>query len=200
MAATLGGMMRAPMMAVVFAFELTHDANALLPLLAAAAVAYGFTVLTMRRSILTEKIARRGHHIYREYGIDPLERHSVAEVMSAQVPSASTPPRRWQTCWPKYFGAAQRHRAYPVLRDGAVIGMLDRDALEAAGAGEQGRRSVRRQRAGGGPAWRNLPRRGDPAGRARTRTPAGGGRRRQPPPGGRGQPQRPDPLDPAAAR
>jgi H+/Cl- antiporter ClcA len=84
MAATLGGMMRAPVMATVFAFELTHDANALLPLLAAAAGAYGFTVLTMGRSILTEKIARRGHHIYREYGIDPLERHSVAEVMTAQ--------------------------------------------------------------------------------------------------------------------
>ncbi len=58
MAATLGGMMRAPIMATVFAFELTHDANVLLPLLMASAVAYGFTVLLMRRSILTEKIAR----------------------------------------------------------------------------------------------------------------------------------------------
>jgi H+/Cl- antiporter ClcA len=61
----------------MFAFELTHDANALLPLLTASAVAYGFTVLTMPRSILTEKIARRGYHIYSEYGIDPLERHNV---------------------------------------------------------------------------------------------------------------------------
>jgi H+/Cl- antiporter ClcA len=77
MAATLGGMMRAPIMSVMFAFELTHDANALLPLLTASAVAYGFTVLTMPRSILTEKIARRGYHIYSEYGIDPLERHNV---------------------------------------------------------------------------------------------------------------------------
>jgi len=89
MAATLGGMMRAPVMATVFAFELTHDANALLPLMAACAGAYGFTVLTMGRSILTEKIARRGHHIYREYGIDPLERHSVAEVMTAQSVDAA---------------------------------------------------------------------------------------------------------------
>jgi hypothetical protein len=72
MAATLGGMMRAPVMSVMFALELTQDVNALLPLLIASAVAYGFTVLTMPRSILTEKIARRGHHIYREYGIDPL--------------------------------------------------------------------------------------------------------------------------------
>ena len=82
MAATLGGMMRAPIMSVMFGFELTHDVDALLPMLVASAVAYGFTVLTMSRSILTEKIARRGRHALREYGIDPLERHAVAEVMT----------------------------------------------------------------------------------------------------------------------
>jgi H+/Cl- antiporter ClcA/CBS domain-containing protein len=128
MAATLGGMMRAPVMAVVFAFELTHDANALLPLLAAAAGAYGFTVLTMGRSILTEKIARRGHHIYREYGIDPLERHSVAEVMSADVhhiDAAATIRDALAT----HFGPAQKHRGYPVTRGGVVIGMIERDTL-----------------------------------------------------------------------
>jgi CBS domain-containing protein len=128
MAATLGGMMRAPVMAVVFAFELTHDANALLPLLAAAAGAYGFTVLTMGRSILTEKIARRGHHIYREYGIDPLERHSVAEVMSADVhhiDAAATIGAVLAT----HFGPTQKHRGYPVTRGGLVVGMVERDTL-----------------------------------------------------------------------
>ena len=39
----------------------------------------------MPRSILTEKIARRGYHVYREYGIDPLERHIVSEVMTRDV-------------------------------------------------------------------------------------------------------------------
>jgi CBS domain-containing protein len=128
MAATLGGMMRAPVMAVVFAFELTHDANALLPLLAAAAGAYGFTVLTMGRSILTEKIARRGHHIYREYGIDPLERHSVAEVMSTAVhhiDAAATIGEVLTT----HFGPAQQHRGFPVTRGGLVVGMVERDTL-----------------------------------------------------------------------
>jgi CBS domain-containing protein len=129
MAATLGGMMRAPVMAVVFAFELTGDANALLPLLAAAAGAYGFTVLTMGRSILTEKIARRGHHIYREYGIDPLERHSVAEVMSTDVlhvDAGATIAAVLAT----HFGPAQKHRGYPVTRDGLVVGMVERDTLQ----------------------------------------------------------------------
>jgi CBS domain-containing protein len=128
MAATLGGMMRAPVMAVVFAFELTGDANALLPLLAAASVAYGFTVLTMGRSILTEKIARRGHHIYREYGIDPLERHSVAEVMSAH-PVAIDAGLDAAAAMAAYFGAAQAHRAYPVTKDGLLLGMADRAAM-----------------------------------------------------------------------
>jgi CBS domain-containing protein len=129
MAATLGGMMRAPVMAVVFAFELTHDANALLPLLAAAAGAYGFTVLAMGRSILTEKIARRGHHIYREYGIDPLERHSVAEVMSSQVLSVDA-DATVAAVLATHFGADQKHRGFPVTRSGLLVGMLDRDALD----------------------------------------------------------------------
>jgi CBS domain-containing protein len=121
-------MMRAPVMAVVFAFELTHDANALLPLLAAAAGAYGFTVLTMGRSILTEKIARRGHHIYREYGIDPLERHSVAEVMTTKVQSVDATASIGAVL-ASHFGAGQAHRAFPVVRDGLLVGMLDREAL-----------------------------------------------------------------------
>jgi H+/Cl- antiporter ClcA len=129
MAATLGGMMRAPVMAVVFAFELTHDSNALLPLLAAAAGAYGFTVLTMGRSILTEKIARRGHHIYREYGIDPLERHSVAEVMTSQVLSVDADATVGAVL-ASHFGPEQKHRGFPVTRGGLLVGMLDRDALD----------------------------------------------------------------------
>ncbi|MGI0052860.1 MAG: chloride channel protein, partial [Thermoplasmata archaeon] len=81
MAATLGGTMRAPFTSVVFALELTHDVNALLPLLVAALIADGFTVLSMKRSILTEKVARRGVHVAREYTVDPLEQIPVLTVM-----------------------------------------------------------------------------------------------------------------------
>ena len=128
MAATLGGMMRAPIMALMFAFEVTHDANALLPLLTACATAYGFTVLVMPRSILTEKVARRGYHIYREYGIDPLERHAVSEVMTREVTTIEA-----QTSITDalniYFGPKQAHRAFPVVRDGVFLGMVDRATL-----------------------------------------------------------------------
>src|SRR5437667_8597989 len=58
--AILGGTMRSPFTSIVFAFELTHDANVFLPLLVGSVIAHAFTVLTLKRSILTEKVARGG--------------------------------------------------------------------------------------------------------------------------------------------
>ena len=85
MGAILGGTMRSPFTSIVFAFELTHDANVFLPLLVGSVIAHGFTVLTLKRSILTEKVARRGYHLSREYGIDPLELLYVREVMEKTI-------------------------------------------------------------------------------------------------------------------
>ena len=81
MGAILGGTMRAPFTAILFALELTHDVNMLLPLLVAVILAHGTTVLLLKRSILTEKVARRGFHLSREYATDPLEIVFVREVM-----------------------------------------------------------------------------------------------------------------------
>ncbi|CAB3671993.1 chloride channel protein [Trinickia soli] len=139
MAAALGGMMRAPVMAAVFAFELTGDANALLPLLAAAAVAYGFTVLVMRRSILTEKIARRGYHIYREYSIDPLERHYVEEVMTRTLQTIESNMPIVDVLR-DYFGPTQKFRAYPVVASGRLIGMVDKAVLARVSSEQAGAR------------------------------------------------------------
>jgi CBS domain-containing protein len=77
--------MRAPFTAILFALELTHDINVLLPLLVAAMLAHGTTVLLLKRSILTEKVARRGFHITREYATDPLEILFVREVMRTKL-------------------------------------------------------------------------------------------------------------------
>ena len=129
MAATLGATLRAPLTAIVFAFGLTHDTNALLPLLAATLVAHGFTTVVMKRSIMTEKIARRGYHIYREYGVDPLERHHVDEVMSRTVQTIDA-DLTVREALATFFGETQSHRAYPAVRGGAVIGMVDRAMLE----------------------------------------------------------------------
>ena len=81
MAAILAGTMRAPLTAMIFAIELSGRFGLALPILTAGIVAHLFTVLVLRRSILTEKVARRGFHLTREYSIDPLEILFVREVM-----------------------------------------------------------------------------------------------------------------------
>ncbi len=85
MGAILGGTMRSPFTGIVFALELTHDINMLLPLMVASFLAHSFTVLTLKRSILTEKISRRGYHLSREYSLDPFEILFVKEVMLTNV-------------------------------------------------------------------------------------------------------------------
>jgi len=85
MAAMMGGTMRSPLTAILFTVELTHDWNVLPALLVGAVVAHGATVLLLRRSILTEKVARRGHHLVREYSVDPFDVHRIGEVMDRGV-------------------------------------------------------------------------------------------------------------------
>jgi len=136
MAGVLGSVLGAPLTAIVFAFGLTHDSEALLPLLLTTAVAYGFSALTMKRSIMTEKIARRGLHIYREYSVDPLERQHVADLMTREVISidgATTLADAAQ----RYFGEHPSHRGYPVVQDGRVLGMLDRAMLRGREQGQE---------------------------------------------------------------
>jgi chloride channel protein, CIC family len=86
MAAMMGGTMRSPLTSMVFALELTHDLNLLPGLLMGCIAAHAVTVLLLRRSILTEKVARRGYHIAREYSVDPLAGVRVGEVMDPKAP------------------------------------------------------------------------------------------------------------------
>ena len=87
MTGMMAGTMRTPLTAMVFTIELTRDFNLFPALLVASVAALGVTVLIMRRSILTEKLARRGHHIIREYSIDPFELARVGDVMDREIPS-----------------------------------------------------------------------------------------------------------------
>ena len=91
MGAMLSGALGVPLTAILFSLELTHGFSALLPLVLACTAAYLVTSLLMPRSILTEKIARRGYHLSREYGVDPLETVLVAEVMSPLPEGEPTP-------------------------------------------------------------------------------------------------------------
>lgn len=129
MAAILGGTMRSPLTAVAFALELTHDFNVLPVLLLAAVAADAFTVLVLKRSILTEKVARRGYHLSREYSVDPLEMLTVGDVMSkdpACVPGSMTVRELLES---GHFGEGS-HQGFPVLGpDGALLGVITRSNL-----------------------------------------------------------------------
>lgn len=86
MAGMMGGTMRSPLTGMIFVLELSHDTNALPALLIGSVAALCVTVLLLRRSILTEKLARRGHHIAREYSVDVFDLIRVGEVMDRDPP------------------------------------------------------------------------------------------------------------------
>jgi H+/Cl- antiporter ClcA len=129
MGAILGGTMRSPFTGIVFAFELTHDMNVILPLLVASVIAHAFTSLTLKRSILTEKVARRGYHLSREYAVDPLEILFVHEVMRKNI--AVLPEKLSPGDVPHSKHAARRgQRLYPVVTaDRVLAGVVTRRDL-----------------------------------------------------------------------
>jgi hypothetical protein len=81
MGSMLAGSLGVPLTAILFSLEVTHCLPALLPLTMACVASYLVTALLMPRSILTEKLSRRGYHLTREYGVDPLELVIVKELM-----------------------------------------------------------------------------------------------------------------------
>lgn len=125
MAGAMAGVMRSPFTAVIFAFELTHDANLLLPLLIAAAMAHLMSVLILRRSILTEKVARKGVHVTREYAVDPLEALRVRDVMTTDVVTLSREQSVGKARAALLGSPESRQRLYPVLDgDGDLAGVV----------------------------------------------------------------------------
>ena len=128
MAAIMGGTMRSPLTAIIFAVELTYDFSALLPLTIACVMAHTTTVLLLRRSILTEKVARRGHHVMREYFVDPFETMRVADIMAKPV---NTLRGRMPVAEAVTFftgpDAPVRHKSYPVVDEaGQLLGIVAR--------------------------------------------------------------------------
>ncbi|MBS1868799.1 MAG: chloride channel protein [Actinobacteria bacterium] len=126
LAAAMAGVMRSPLTSVVFALELTRQVSVLPALLLACAVAHLASVLALKRSILTEKIARRGYHVNREYEVDPLQALFVRDVMHADP--LTLDPR--MTAGELHAqlpegSAARRQRLYPLLgADGRLDGVV----------------------------------------------------------------------------
>ena len=142
MGAILGGTMRSPFTGVVFAVELTHDVNVILPLLLASVIAHAFTVLSLRRSILTEKVARRGYHLSREYAVDPLEILFVREVMRPDIvalPADATIADLAESLHDAH--SPRRQILYPVVdADKKLVGVVPRHQLRELVQEQNGRR------------------------------------------------------------
>ena len=132
MGAILGGTMRSPLTGIIFALELTHDINVLLPLLVASVIAHALTVLVLKRSILTEKVARRGYHLSREYAVDPLEILFVRDAMRTNLvalPSDGTPEQIRKTMSTHHGPRGQY--LYPVVDGSAQLrGVITRKHLQ----------------------------------------------------------------------
>jgi CIC family chloride channel protein len=135
MAAVLTGMTRSPLTAIVFALEVTHDVDLLLPLLVVATIAYLLSVVLLPRSILTEKIARRGFHVRMEYGVEPFEALFVRDVMLTDIVSTDPDTRLhelYRTLSQR--GSSRGQRLLPVVASGgALVGVVSwSDVLERA--------------------------------------------------------------------
>jgi CBS-domain-containing membrane protein len=143
MAAMMGGTMRSPLTAILFAAELTGNFSLIGPLLIATSAAYALTVLIQKRSILTEKIARRGQHVVREYSIDPFELMRVSEVMVREVDTlpASMPIDEAISF---FSSEARRHKSYPLIdAAGQVAGVVARaDVLRWRAENPRGEESL----------------------------------------------------------
>ncbi len=129
LAAVVGGVMRSPLTGVVFTLELTGAWPALLGLVVASVSAYALSALVLKRSVLTEKVARRGIHLTREYSTDPLEVFFAREVMTpaARPGPGERPPVTVyadSTLREVANELARRHATEAAVTDRAVPGLV----------------------------------------------------------------------------
>ena len=141
MSAMMGGTMRSPFTAIIFTLELTYDIKILPALLVACVASELVTVLWLKRSILTEKVARRGHHLTREYAVDPFEIHRVGEIMEPTFATVGSSVLVRELGNPLFdgFDWFVRNRALPIVDDSnRLVGIVTQGdymrALETDGA------------------------------------------------------------------
>lgn len=145
MSSVLAAAIGAPLTAALLAVELTHNGGLMLPVLLGCVVSYAVGVLIQPRSILTERLSRRGFHLSREYGVDPLETMMVRDVMHTSVFALPVEATRrdaadWLAKMKQRGSEAWSHwqRLFPVVDgQGRLRGILTRgQMITAAEAGD----------------------------------------------------------------
>jgi CIC family chloride channel protein len=140
MTSVLSAAIGAPLTAAMLALELTHNGGLMLPVLLSCVAAYAVSVLVMPRSMLTENLSRRGLHLSREFGVDPLETILVSQAMHTSVFALPEKATRkdaadWFHKMEERGGEAWSHwqRIFPLVdSDGRMTGTLTRAQLIAA--------------------------------------------------------------------
>ncbi|HEX6929620.1 MAG TPA: chloride channel protein, partial [Gammaproteobacteria bacterium] len=141
MAAIFAGASRALLTSVVFAFETTRQFAGILPLLGGCTAAYLVSALTMRNTIMTDKLTRRGTRVPGEYSADYLEQVTVGAACTRKVVSLKASDTLADVRhWLQFGGEDAHHQGYPVIDDaGRVRGMMTRRDLLASGSDESAR-------------------------------------------------------------
>ncbi|WP_380686272.1 chloride channel protein [Salinisphaera aquimarina] len=135
MAALFAAASRATFALIVFAFEITRNYDAILPLMLVCVIATGVGILFMRTTIMTEKLARRGLRVHQDFEVDPLERADIGSVMETQ-PLRIREDARLDSIAP-LLGMSKQASAHcdalvVVDADEALVGILTRsDVLRA---------------------------------------------------------------------
>jgi chloride channel protein, CIC family len=135
MGSMLAGSLGVPLTAILFSLEVTHCLPALLPLTIACVASYLVTSLLMPRSILTEKLSRRGYHLTREYGVDPLELVIVRDLMpQLETPQPSSKPNTTLPGFYVYADETARGAAEIMATEGlATLPVVDRSTSQICG-------------------------------------------------------------------
>ena len=140
MAAVFAAASRATFAFIIFAFEITRDYDAVLPLMLVCVIANAVAQLFLKESIMTEKLVRRGLKVHLEYEVDVLHQVQVGEVMDKDPPvlDGDLPLGELTARLARHDATVARHSAYP-LKDaaGELAGIITRgDILRAMENGE----------------------------------------------------------------
>ncbi|HEY3645377.1 MAG TPA: chloride channel protein [Gammaproteobacteria bacterium] len=135
MAAVFAAASRATFAFIIFAFEITRDYDAVLPLMLVCVIANAIAQLFLKESIMTEKLVRRGLKVHLEYEVDVLHQVQVGEVMDKKPPvlDGAMPLGELTARLARHDRTVARHSAYPLLDPaGELAGIITRgDILRA---------------------------------------------------------------------
>ena len=127
MGAVFGSAARATFTFIVFAFEITRDYNAVLPLMLVCVIADAIAIRFLPNSIMTEKLSRRGLDTHYEYESIILKRLRVREIMARDVVTVA-PDETVRSVANRFLSGdprLMRYHALPIVnREGRLVGLV----------------------------------------------------------------------------